>query len=50
LSARSRKGLAEQAMRLEAMVAGGHLGAPDQSAFGRIIQMEGRPMWRGASL
>ena len=50
LSARSRKGLAEQAMWLEAMVAGGHLGAPDQSAFGRIIQMDGRPMWRGASL
>ena len=50
LSARSRKGLAEQAMRLDAMVAGGHLASPDQSAFGRIIVMEGRPMWRGASL
>ena len=50
LSARSRKGLVEQAMRLDAAVAGGHLAAPDQSAFGRIIQMDGRPMWRGASL
>lgn len=50
LSARSRRGLIEQAMRLDAMVAGGHLAAPDQSAFGSIIQMDGRPMWRGASL
>ena len=50
LSARSRKGLAEQAIRLNAMVAGGHLASPDQSAFGSIIQMDGRPMWRGASL
>jgi glyoxylase-like metal-dependent hydrolase (beta-lactamase superfamily II) len=50
LSARSRKGLVEQAIRLNAMVAGGHLASPDQSAFGTIIQMEGRPMWRGASL
>ena len=50
LSARSRKGLAEQAIRLEAMVAGGHLASPDQSAFGTIIQMDGRPMWRGATL
>jgi hypothetical protein len=49
LSARSRKGLTEQAMRLEAMVAGGHLASPDQSAFGTIIQMDGRPMWRGVS-
>jgi glyoxylase-like metal-dependent hydrolase (beta-lactamase superfamily II) len=48
LSARSRKGLVEQAMRLEAAVAGGHLASPDQSAFGRIIVMDGRPMWRGA--
>jgi glyoxylase-like metal-dependent hydrolase (beta-lactamase superfamily II) len=50
LSTRSRKGLAEQAIRLDAMVAGGHLASPDQSAFGTIIQMDGRPMWRGASL
>ncbi len=50
LSARSRKGLAEQAIRLNAMVAGGHLASPDQFAFGSIIQMEGRPMWRGVSL
>lgn len=50
LSARSRKGLVEQARRLDAIVAGGHLAAPDQSAFGRIILMEGRPMWRGVTL
>jgi hypothetical protein len=37
-------------MRLEAAVAGGHLAAPEESAFGRIIVMEGRPVWRGASL
>ena len=50
LSARSRKGLAEQALRLNAMVAGGHLASPEQSAFGSMIRMEGRPVWRGVSL
>jgi glyoxylase-like metal-dependent hydrolase (beta-lactamase superfamily II) len=50
LSRRSRKALVEQAQRLNALVAGGHLGAPDASAFGRMIMMDGRPMWRGVSL
>jgi glyoxylase-like metal-dependent hydrolase (beta-lactamase superfamily II) len=50
LSKRSRKALVEQAQRLNALVAGGHLGAPDASAFGRMIVMDGRPMWRGVSL
>jgi glyoxylase-like metal-dependent hydrolase (beta-lactamase superfamily II) len=50
LSARTRRGVAEQAIRLEAMVAGGHLASPEQSAFGSVIQMEGRPVWRGVSL
>jgi glyoxylase-like metal-dependent hydrolase (beta-lactamase superfamily II) len=50
LSKRSRKALVEQAQRLNALVAGGHLGAPDASAFGRMIVMDGRPMWRGATL
>jgi glyoxylase-like metal-dependent hydrolase (beta-lactamase superfamily II) len=50
LSKRSRKALVEQAQRLDALVAGGHLGAPDASAFGRMIVMDGRPMWRGVSL
>jgi glyoxylase-like metal-dependent hydrolase (beta-lactamase superfamily II) len=50
LSRRSRKALVEQAQRLNALVAGGHLGAPDASAFGRMIVMDGRPMWRGVSL
>lgn len=50
LSARSRKALAEQAVRLQALVAGGHLAPPDEPAFGRIILMDGRPMWRGVTL
>jgi glyoxylase-like metal-dependent hydrolase (beta-lactamase superfamily II) len=50
LSKRSRKALVEQAQQLNALVAGGHLGAPDASAFGRMIIMEGRPIWRGVSL
>jgi glyoxylase-like metal-dependent hydrolase (beta-lactamase superfamily II) len=50
LSARTRKAVVEQAQRLDAVVAGGHFGAPGHPAFGRIIVMDGRPMWRGVSL
>lgn len=46
LSARSRKALVEQAERLGAYVAGAHFGAADP-AFGRIVQIDGRRMWRG---
>jgi len=50
LSARSRKAIVEQARRLDALVAGGHFNSPGMPAFGRIILMDGRPMWRGVSL
>ena len=50
LSARSRKGVAQKAIELNAAVAGGHLASPAQSAFGSVILMDGRPMWRGVSL
>jgi len=46
LSARSRKALVEQAVRLNAYVAGGHFAAKDPS-FGRIIVMDGKSYWRG---
>ncbi len=50
LSTRSRKALVEQAQKLNAYVAGGHFGGPGHPAFGRVILMDGRPMWRGVSL
>jgi glyoxylase-like metal-dependent hydrolase (beta-lactamase superfamily II) len=46
LSARSRKALVEQAVRMNAYVAGGHFAASDPS-FGRIIVMDGKNYWRG---
>jgi glyoxylase-like metal-dependent hydrolase (beta-lactamase superfamily II) len=49
LSARSRKALVEQAVRLDAYVAGAHFAHADP-AFGRMIQIEGRTLWRGVSL
>ena len=47
LSARSRKGVVEQAKRLDAWVAGAHFLEP-HPAFGRIVPIEGRMVWRGA--
>jgi glyoxylase-like metal-dependent hydrolase (beta-lactamase superfamily II) len=49
LSARSRKGLVEQAQRLDAWVAGAHFLERDP-AFGRILPIEGRMVWRGVAL
>lgn len=49
LSARSRKAVVEQAVRLNAYVAGAHFAAADP-AFGRMIPIEGRMVWRGVSL
>jgi glyoxylase-like metal-dependent hydrolase (beta-lactamase superfamily II) len=46
LSRRSRKAVVDQAMRLDAYVAGAHLLATDPT-FGRIIEIEGRRFWRG---
>jgi glyoxylase-like metal-dependent hydrolase (beta-lactamase superfamily II) len=47
LSERSRRAVVDQAQRLGAVLAGAHFGAPADPAFGRIVVMDGRPMWRG---
>jgi glyoxylase-like metal-dependent hydrolase (beta-lactamase superfamily II) len=49
LSARSRKGVVEQAKRLDAWLAGAHFREPGP-AFGRIVPMEGRMIWQGVEL
>jgi glyoxylase-like metal-dependent hydrolase (beta-lactamase superfamily II) len=49
LSARSRRGIVEQARRLNAWVAAGHFREPGP-AFGRILPIEGRMLWQGASV
>jgi glyoxylase-like metal-dependent hydrolase (beta-lactamase superfamily II) len=46
LSARSRRAVVEQAARMNAYVAGAHFAASDP-AFGRMVQFEGRRVWRG---
>ena len=50
LSERSRRAIIAAAQEKNAYVAGAHFGAPGHPAFGRIILMDGRPMWRGVSL
>jgi glyoxylase-like metal-dependent hydrolase (beta-lactamase superfamily II) len=50
LSERSRRALIKTAQEKNAYVAGAHFGAPGHPAFGRIILMDGRPMWQGVSL
>jgi glyoxylase-like metal-dependent hydrolase (beta-lactamase superfamily II) len=50
LSSRSRKAVVELAQKHDAYVSGGHFGAPGHPAFGRVVLMDGRPMWRGVSL
>ncbi len=50
LSERSRKAVVALAQQHNAYVAGGHFGAPGHPAFGRVILMDGRPMWQGVSL
>jgi glyoxylase-like metal-dependent hydrolase (beta-lactamase superfamily II) len=47
LSARSRRALVERAAALNASIAGAHFLAADP-AFGRMFQIEGRRVWRGA--
>jgi glyoxylase-like metal-dependent hydrolase (beta-lactamase superfamily II) len=49
LSARSRKGLVEQAQRLDAWLAGAHFREPGP-VFGRIVPIDGRTVWQGVSL
>jgi len=49
LSARSRKAVVEQAARMNAYVAGAHFAESDP-AFGRMVPIEGRMVWRGVSL
>ena len=48
LSARSRKAVVEQARRLDAWVAGAHFLEP-HPAFGHILPIDGRMVWRGAT-
>jgi len=50
LSSRSRKAIIEQSQRLNALVGGAHLGRGDETAFGRILQIDGRTLWRGVDL
>jgi hypothetical protein len=47
LSERSRKAVVDQARRLGAVIAGAHFNAPPDPAFGSIVVIDGRPMWRG---
>lgn len=49
LSARSRRAIVEEALRLDAYVAGGHFLAKDPT-FGKIVVIEGRRYWRGVDL
>jgi len=49
LSARSRAALVREAQRRDAYVAGGHFLAADPT-FGKIIEVDGRTVWRGVSL
>lgn len=50
LSARSRRAVARLAKQLHSFVAGAHLGAPGSPAFGRLIELDGRTLWRGVEL
>jgi glyoxylase-like metal-dependent hydrolase (beta-lactamase superfamily II) len=49
LSARSREALVREARRRDAYIAGGHFLAADPT-FGKLIEVEGRPVWRGVTL
>jgi glyoxylase-like metal-dependent hydrolase (beta-lactamase superfamily II) len=49
LSARSRKAVVDEAVRLNAYVAGAHFLASDPT-FGQIVQIDNRRFWRGVSL
>ncbi len=50
LSVRSRRAVVAMAQEKNAYVAGAHFGRPGHPAFGRIVLMDGRPMWQGVSL
>ena len=47
LSARSRAAVARMAKQIDALVAGGHFNDP---TFGRMIELDGRTVWRGVDL
>lgn len=49
LSARSREALVREARRRDAYIAGGHFLASDPT-FGKLIEVDGRPVWRGVTL
>jgi len=50
LSARSRRAVARMAKELSGLVAGAHFNAPGATPFGRLIEIEGRTLWRGVDL
>jgi glyoxylase-like metal-dependent hydrolase (beta-lactamase superfamily II) len=50
LSARSRRAVVQRAKELNGLIAGAHFGAPGTVPFGRIIEIEGRSVWRGVDL
>jgi len=47
LSARSRAAVARMAKQVDALVAGGHF---NDRTFGRMIELDGRSVWRGVDL
>ena len=50
LSARSRKAIVEEARRRDALIAGTHFNGPADPIFGRMIEIDGRPVWHGVDL
>ena len=50
LSARSRRAVARMAKQLNGLVAGAHFNAPGTTPFGRLIELDGRTLWRGVEL
>jgi glyoxylase-like metal-dependent hydrolase (beta-lactamase superfamily II) len=50
LSARSRQALVDRAQQMNALIGGAHFNSPGMPALGRMIVMNGRPIWRGVDL
>lgn len=50
LSARSREAIVQKAMQMDALLGGAHFNSPGMPALGRMILMNGRPIWRGVDL
>jgi glyoxylase-like metal-dependent hydrolase (beta-lactamase superfamily II) len=50
LSARSRRAIIAQAQQMDALVGTAHFNAPGVTAFGQLLQIDGRTLWRGVDL